>query len=272
MNNLPIIICASGNSVPFLNSQFYRTKCGLPQKLVDIIKGNYSIGLNYWFKYGCTTTFNCSGDWQFYEDNYQDLGKVPMIVASADPQLKNNKVDRTHKNTILLPNSGKYYGKDSISKGIYTKHLIGIWTLSLVIALGFKEIYLLGYDCKEINGQTHFYQGVIDLKKSTPIYVRGEIKDNRKHFRGVGKDNKGKYNTSTYDHKKHLNEKWFAPFHSDRETRKNIKIYNVSPDSAIDIFPKINYEQFYKQVENNHINQEEARKEIKRIIAEKSDE
>lgn len=264
--NKPIIICASGNSLPFLNSQFYRLKCGLPMKLEQLIKHNYSIGLNYFWKYGCRTTFNTFGDWQYYEDNHEALGVLPLIIGSHDPSLKSHKKDRTHKNTILLKNSGVYSGAESISKGVYSKQLIGIWSLSLAIALGFKEIYLLGYDGCEINGQTHFYQGVVDLNKSTPIYLKGKKVNDRKHFRGVGKNEKGKYNTSTYEIKKHLNKKWFAPF----EDEKNISIYNVSPDSAIDTFKKIDYETFYSMIQNNHINQNDAREEIKKIIAEKT--
>jgi hypothetical protein len=186
-----------------------------------------------------------------------------MIVASLEPQLKNRKIDRSHPNTILLPNSGIYHGKKSLKEGVYTKQLIGIWALTLAIALGFKEIYLLGYDCKEINGQTHFYQGVIDLNKTTPIYVKGKLKDNRLHFRGVGKNPQGNYKTSTYNNEnKHLNKKWFAPF----KQENNIKIYNVSPDSSIDVFPKISYDEFYSKVKNNGIFQDQARANIRRII------
>ena len=263
----PVILCASGNSIPLLNSQYYRTSCGLSLKLEQIIKGNYSIGLNYWFKYGCDTTFNSSGDWQFYIDNYKALKNLPMIVASREAQLQNRRRSIIHENTILLKSSGTYNGIDSIKKGVFSKQLIGIWALSLAISLGFKEIYLLGYDCCEVNGQTHFFQGVVNLKQATPIYIHGKLKNKREHYKGVGKKKNGKYNTSTYDIKKHLNDKWFAPFHAER---KKIKIYNVSPDSVLNTFEKIDYETFYKMIKNNHIDQNEARDNIRRIINEKN--
>jgi len=47
-----IIICGSGNSVPFDN------ETGLDNKLIDILHSEYTIGLNYWYKFGCETTFN----------------------------------------------------------------------------------------------------------------------------------------------------------------------------------------------------------------------
>ena len=260
----PIIIAGSGNSLPFLNSQFYREKCGIPLKLKEIIKGNYTIGLNYFFRYGCITTFNMFSDWQFYVDNYKSLKKLPLIVGAHDPSLKSHKRDITHDNTILLKNSGIYHGKKSISLGCFSKQLIGIFSLSLAIALEFKKIFLIGYDACEVNGQTHFYQGVADLKKSIPIYIKGKLKDHRLHFRGLGKKENGKYNTSTYDIKKNLNKKWFAPF-----INEDVKIYNVSPNSAIDVFEKIDYETFYSKIKNNHIFQDQARTDIRRIIYDK---
>ena len=275
MSKLPIIICGSGNSVPFLNSRYYSNHFshGLEMKLEEIIKGNYSIGLNYWYKYGCPTTIVSFADYQFYQFNFKDLAKIPLIIGSHAPQLKKHNEDNTHSNTILLKNSGVYNGKDSIAKGLYTKQLIGMWSLSLAIALGFKEIYLLGYDGCEINGQTHFYQGVIDITKTMPEYLNGKHVNDLVVFHGVGRHQsgnvKGQYKTSTYNSKKHLNQEWFAPFHADRETRKNIKIYNVSPESAIDVFPKISYEEFYSKIKNNNVWQDDAREDIKKIINEK---
>ncbi len=601
--NKPIILCAGGNSIPFLNSRYNHNgfKHGLEPQLEEIIKGNYSIGLNYFFKYGCNTTFDMFNDFQFYLDNTKALKHLPLIVGSFDPSLKNQNIDRTHDNTILLKVDNKaYYGKDAwdrtfycydketevltdqgwkyfkdldktekiatlnknthkveynfpinyikqkysgdmieekskridlvvtpnhnmyvktnanknmanykfiqakdlnnkiiqylkyfpyenkkdknffylpkikktndkykikmnywleflgwyLSEGccvilknmngnyriiisqkiknnvteirkclkacgfhyhedvtknktinfvisnkrLYTylydcrnsslkyikreflnlsknqlnilfktlikgdgciskegrysyatisnllandifelgmklgyspsigllksgykpgnlcysinfsktrsttitdkkrrtikyddyvycvevpnniiyvkrngkscwsgnsKQLVGIFAINLAICLGFTEIYLLGYDCCAINGQTHFYESIADLTKSTPIYIRGVLKDTRMHYRGVGKYENGSYKTSTYNNERnHLNETWFAPF----KNLKNINIYNVSPESAITVFPKISYDDFYAQVPNNHIMQEQARANIKRII------
>ena len=263
-NSKPIIIGGSGNSIPFLNSRYNHNgfKNGLDLELEEIIKSNYSIGLNYFYKYGCETTFSCSGDWQFYMDNLEDLKNIPMIIASEDPQLQNNKKSRIHDNTILLKHSGKYFGKESLKQGVYSRQLIGLFSLSLAIALGFKEIYLLGYDCCEINGQTHFYEGVVDLNEHSKVYVNGQLKDKRYKFRGVGKNNKTEYKTSTYNHKDMINKKWFKPFTEE----KDVKIYNVSSDSVIKLFPKLSYYEFYMRIKNNHVYQPEARQEIKDFI------
>jgi len=267
--NKPIIICGSGNSVPFIDEQYRETSCGLPVKLKHIIENNYCIGLNYWFQFGCETTFNLSGDWQFYDDNREALKKLPMILASEDTSLKNKNESRIHDNTILLPNAkGKYHGTNAWEKGFYTKQLIGIYGLNLAIALGFKEIYLLGYDCIEIEGKTHFYQGVADLSKVTPLFLNGKKKCDREHFRGIGKTPKGTYKTSTYNNVKHLNK-----FYNSFEVEcKKIKIYNVSISSVINTFPKISYGAFFQQIEDNQIDQVKAREEIKEFILSKLNE
>lgn len=203
-------------------------------------------------------------DFQFYLDNIRALKKLPLLVGSDDPSLKNQNMDRTHDNTILLKVCNKaYYGLDAWSRTFFCKQLVGIFALNLAICLGFTEIYLLGFDACTINGQTHFYESVADLSKSTPIYIRGVLKDTRMHYRGVGKYENGNYKTSTYNNEgNHLNKTWFAPF----KNLKHVNIYNVSPDSAITVFKKISYNEFYERVPNNHIMQDQARANIKKII------
>lgn len=254
IENNPIIICASGNSIPFTNEK------GINKKLSNIIENNYSIGLNYWFKYGCETTFNCSVDWQFYYDNFNDIDKIPLIVSSNDAQFFNKTTGKhnIHENTLLLPHCNKYFGEKMWDRGIYTRHLVGIFALSLAIGMGFKEIYLLGYDCKDVYGKTHFYQDLIDINK------KSKSSECNLQYRGIGKVGKS-YRTSTYNNIHALNEKWFFPFREHRD----VNIFNVSPESAIEVFKKIDYRTFYKQIKNNGIDQNEARDKIKNIINEK---
>lgn len=267
MNNQPIIICASGASVPFLNSRYYNNHFshGLEPQLESVIKGNYSIGLNWFWKYGCDTTFTSWLDWQLYLWMKEGTKNLGLMIGNEDPSLK----EKTHPNTILLESNNAYRGIKSIEEGVFCKQLIGIWALSLAVSLGFTEIYLLGYDCCEVNGRTHFYQGVIDINKSIPLKVNNKQVENRKVFRGIGKFTEGKragkYKTGTYNNKmEELNQRYFEPF-----TKEDANIYNVSQESKITVFPKLTYEQFYSQCKNNHINQNEARPEIRKIIEER---
>lgn len=256
INTSPVIICGSGNSIPFLNSRYNSNgfKRGIEPKLQWALNRNYSIGMNYFNKYGGQTTFMTSVDWQFYVENYEFLKNLNLIVCAKHGQLV-KRPEVVYDNTIMLPFTGKYHGKDSWSKGFYSSHLVSLFTLTICIALGFKEIYLLGCDSCEINGKTHFYQDLVDLKKPSKASPKNL------QFRGVGKQG-GKYNSTPYNDVPKLNDYWYHPYLQE----KDVKIYNVSPESSIDIFEKIDYQEFYKKVENNKIYQPDALKEIKSII------
>jgi len=108
--------------------------------------------------------------------------------------------------------------------------LSGILALHVGLLLEPEEIYLLGFDFKTINGYTHFYQGAIN-------------------HRGIGKT---KYYTS-----EHANRD-FNQFKDNK-----IKIWNVSPDSKIEIFEKINYQTFFGKLNKVLVNQDKMRVEIK---------
>ena len=64
-----------------------------------------------------------------------------------------------------------------------------------------------------------------------------------------------------------LNEKWFKPY---EQILQNINIINVSTISKINIFPKMDYPEFLKQIGTGFVNQQEVRQEIKSIINEKT--
>jgi len=251
-----------GNSVPFSNEH------GIDPKLREIIKGNYSIGLNHFFTYG-KCTFTSFVDPAFYTENYKELEKEALIIGHKDPSLIRNNYNITHPNTILLKSTNGYKGIHSFTEGFYSRQLVGIWATTLAIALGFKKIFWLGFDCCEINEQTHFYQGVVDLNKKVDLTLLDKKVGESFVYRGVGKykegKRKGQYKTSTYKRPENLNKQWFKPFLKETD----VKIYNVSLQSKIDLFEKITYDEFYSKLQNNHIFQDQARANIRRIIYDK---
>ena len=85
---------------------------------------------------------------------------------------------------------------------------------------------------------THFYQGDIN-------------------HRGIGKINY--YNT------KGKADKDFGVY----SFEKQCKIYNVSLDSKIEIFPKISYDKFFSMLDNETYNQDILRQKIKRKLKDK---
>lgn len=201
------------------------------------IKNEYTFGLNYAFRY-MTPTVSTFVDFQFYVENQSALDKLPLIVGKYDGQLV--KKYPISANAILIPRAKKYHGIDSWEHGFYQGLLNGLFSLTLVIALGFKEIYLLGFDANALgpNEETHFYQKEIDLREKGL---------DRARYQGVGKKilngKKKVYNTSLY------NSKASSTFDVYKQELKNIQIFNVSPNSNINVFPKITYDKFYRILE-----------------------
>ena len=162
MNDIAII-CGSGNTVSI----------GMDFGIFDELQNHFTFGLNYWYKYAFDPDIITFLDWQFYNDNYEDLREKNIIVGRYRHELLEK-----HENTYLVPTSHIFHGKDSwnvynnvclqcrhefkddYSKpkrkqcpkcqsleiydyGFYCHKLSGTFALSLAISLGFKEIYLL---------------------------------------------------------------------------------------------------------------------------------
>lgn len=130
---------------------------------------------------------------------------------------------------LYIPADKTWYGRDALKKRkIYTGTLTGIYALTLANCLPFQEIYLMGYDCNRTNGLVHL-KGIRHLQESLQAY----------------------HQTHRFSHFK-----------------KYKHIFNVSPNSAIDTFPKLDYKKFYEILENKTqcVEQEEARKWLKHQI------
>jgi hypothetical protein len=274
MNLNRCIIIGGGSSI---RQELWQTPIqDLP--IWNVIKNELTIAIN-WSYLWCNPTIELFGDYQFYHTEYERLKKLPLIISVEDGyyQRENSKsklenlflLKRCRGKEYLKPGSRQpglhpyYWGKDSWKNGWYDNQLTGIMAITLAInALECKEIYLLGYDATEINGHTHFFD-------DTEV---GKYKYDNQEYYGVGKNEKGGYRTSNYDKPKELNEFWFKSF--EQELERGIKIFNVSPQSAIHNFPRISYDLFYDilQFTPKPINQEEVRNYIKTLIKEKSDE
>ena len=251
VSNFPkrIVICGSGNSIME----------GIENGLINVLKYQYTIGINQWHKYADIPTIAGFVDYKWYRDSKLEIRDLPLIVGAKVAEFKDEML---LDNTILLPYSSKYHLGDSWEKGFYKTHLSGFFMLTLALELGFSEIYLLGYDCCEIDGKTHFYQDLIDVNEKDAY--------GRYRWNGVGKydeDSKkaGKYKGSYYNTPEQLN-KWFDVYNT-----SDAKIYNVSENSVIDVFPKISYSEFFKKIKNdeNKISQTRAREQLKKMILER---
>lgn len=242
------IIIGSGNSI---RRGDYKTRTAdLP--IWNLIKDEYTIGIN-WSKNYFDSTILLYTDYQFWQQEKESLEKLPLVISSQDGFYgKNLKKDWKkvfkYENIYLLPSNKKYQGLNSWKDGFYSRKLSGIYAITLAICLGVQEIFLLGMDCGAIDGKTHFYQDEPNIGIKTVNIIKET---------GIGFDSKGRYKTSLYDNK-NINENF--------ECFKDlpVKIYNVSPESKITLFPKFDYEEFKNLIKTQpvKINQQEKREEF----------
>jgi len=103
--------------------------------------------------------------------------------------------------------------------------LSGFFALQLAVLEQYSPIYLLGYDFRDLNNQTHYYQGEL---VTTSV--------------GVG-------HKELYIHKDGTPKETVKDFNIFQDSPS--KIYNVSPQSHIPTFEKIDYPTFFNQLNEN---------------------
>jgi len=123
---------------------------GVNKGLWSVLKGRFTCGINYSYRYFQSTYMVCMNYTDFYDVNRKELAKLPLVVSC----------NRLHPsiwedNTIL------------VNKNYMLSGILALDVGMRVLEEG--EIFLLGYDYSAINSKTHFYQNTIN-------------------HRGVGKD------------------------------------------------------------------------------------
>lgn len=232
---------------------------GIKLELSNYIENFVSFGINEAIKFDDCTAYTF-GDWYAYADRFDYYKESPLVIGRYDMHI-GRKIEGArfcpkHEGLILLPSSIKYYGKDGLNKGLYSGVLTGAFTLNLAICLGFTEIYLLGFDCRDINGKTHWYD---------KIEGAGQFIDYEgKPCTGVGKDENGNYRTGVYNNTDDDLNKIWEPFTQE----KDVSIFNVSPQSRISVFQKIDYPEMFKRLDINksNVNHREVQGEIRKIL------
>lgn len=242
------IILASGSSISE----------SIELGLSDYLKNEVTFSINDNIKFFDSTAYTF-GDWTAYRDRFNLYKEKKLVIGRHDMHIGRHIEGATpcpiHDDLILLQGSGKYHGDEGLKKGLYSAVLTGAFTLNLALRVGFKQIFLLGFDCCEINGRTHFYQGLDGAGQFTDYC--GIL------YTGVGKNKQGEYNTSFYNKDDvQLNLLW-EPFKTE-----SAMIYNVSLQSRISVFPKIGYHSMFKILKESPVivNQKEVQKEIRSIL------
>lgn len=229
-----VIIVGGGNSI----------KEGISLGLKEILKDKFVIVCNYAFKH-FPHTFMTFADRNFYvpmyakekkndnPDIYEELKKEKLIVGIQH----NGLAEFMLPNTILVKHSSELKQIKNINQGLYVKSfLTGIFSMSLAsFLLDYQgRIFLLGFDWNKV-GQTHYYN-------------KEEI-----NHRGQGFVN---------HYKVHNPSNIFSDFNKFH----NLKIYNVSLNSNISNFEKIDYNTFFQLLSPYEYNQDDLYETIQTKI------
>ena len=216
------------------------------------IVSKFTILTNYSFRHFSGTFLTCI-DREFYlptpkpigqetnPDYYDELSKLPLIISTDTHDMCKIK----HSNTILLKVNPNYQREKCLNEGFYTGNLTGIFALTIASYLMnyTGRIFLLGFDWNMRNKKD-----VDPTKYSGRTSLETHYYSDIKH-RGIGY-------VGYYEN--HNPDTFFKYFKEPK-----LKIYNVSLNSNINTFEKINYDDFYKLLSKDEVNQEELREEIK---------
>jgi hypothetical protein len=196
--------------------------------LWEKIQGQDIWSVNYAFRtMPYLPTRQCWCDITFFRNNMDDMQRLAesgVLMMSKTHDHYNNRPITQHFTT-----REEYVGaKNMIEQkklfiGAYG--LSGTFALSCAVVEGYDEIYLLGYDfgTSNINDKnTHYYQ------HDKMPYVSCGVGNSDVYMT----ENGCKKEVRDYEH--YLQEP--------------CKIFNVSPKSNIQCFPKITYEQFFNQL------------------------
>ncbi len=263
------IILGSGTSV----------NQGINLGLFDKIRDKFTINIHYMHELFGATFLSFVDPVSFYKTNLPKLTDLPLIIGRHATEIEDIRLN----NTILLPYS-PIYSRD-LNPGVYSEWLGGLWTLSLAIyLLDIGEIFCLGFDagCGVSKGNASLT--TIRLgKNSTEIPVEDITNSPEKicnETNIIKQDNKI-YRPITHcyqDNINHIGVGRIKFYYATDKINKvfevykpetKIKIYNVSPDSRINTFEKIDYNTMFSKLNNETVDQDELRLHIKNLLKEK---
>ena len=269
MTPIEIFIIGGGRSI----------KEGLDLGLKEKLQGKLTIALNKSIEIFPDSTFLSYVDIvTFYKKYLTDIAKYPLVIG------KYFKTD-TEKlpNTTLLKTVETY--DRSLKTGVYGGYLAGLFALTLAIYfINEGNIYLLGFDggllqpkTDELTVKATINGKLIDVpvedvtdkiklineqsRQKCLIPFDGRYYRILSHFYQGQVEHRGIGKIEFYTKNDKVN-KIFSPFKSETKC----KIWNVSPQSNLNVFSKIDYPTMFAQMNNVGYNQEELRQwVIKRI-------
>lgn len=158
-----------------------------------------TIGLNRSFMAFQPATYHCVMDHRLYELYKDELEKTRYLFTFEDRPFG-----------IPVKLLGAEGFSWDLKEGIYSGYTVSYFALQLAVYLGFKEIYFLGLDLKNMPKQTHFFG--FDHHSDTHDQVA--FPKMRKSFENIAPTLK----------------------------QRGIEVYNCSPTSSLECFPYMSYE------------------------------
>lgn len=210
---------------------------GISLNLWENIKNNTIWSCNYaWLTMPYLPTREVFVDKYFFKNNIDALNE--LVNKNVEVIGKHNFINSNLpklKTYATTRNIKEYCGKEGIIRNkifVGQQGFCGTFALHLSICEGYKRIFLLGFDYgvkpEDDSKKTHYYQDKIKVLSH-----------------GMG-------NPRVYKHKNgqvHPGVNDYIIFNNEED----VKIYNVSPDSNINAFEKITYEQMFEllRIEND---------------------
>lgn len=204
------IILGGGSSVP--------QQLGVPDELIHSvstgvkkaekfspyfqpIKSKHIIGINMAFRLGTWVDMMFFGDASFFKKNKQEILAWQNLRITCATFDKVVGIKRVKR-------SKQKYGITGIRDEVCWNANSGAAAINVAVHLGVKRIILLGFDMQSVENQTHWHQYYApkDLKKMKDTY--------KKHLAGFPEI--ARYCKS-----------------------KNIEVLNASPNSALQVFTKV---------------------------------
>jgi len=175
----------------------------------NLLKNECTVGCNLAFKLGADVCKVCVfGDPKFFKKYRDELQKYKGVLFTNATQLQRSKYEWLW----TLPRKTRGLGIDALGWNTNT----GAVAINLALILGAKRVFLLGFDMRlSKNGKPNWHDGGLD-KASARVYEKFILGFER-----------------------------MAP-HLER-VFPGREIINVTDDSDLDCFPKVNREQFWKE-------------------------
>lgn len=164
----------------------------------SLLKDEFVIGINTGFK-----NFHCQINFAMDFTLFSEIRNTKEWLSYKGVKLMLDMNDQVMRGTYFVKALKYYEFPKSFKRGIYHGQNSGYGALSVAYLLGFKEIYLLGYDMKLVDSEGHYDDKARgNYEKIFPKFIRA--------FEEIAPE---------YAH-------------------HGIKIFNLSPDSALLCFEK----------------------------------